>query len=200
MYRMFVRPQGPAGEAGARLMGRTGGPLAREAVDLLAIDGPHARVVEIGFGPGVGLAALVRRVPRGHVTGVDPSAVMHRHAARRNAEAVRQRRLTLVRAEAAHLPFADDSFDAALMIDNLHFWPDPHAGLVELRRVLVAGGRVVCAFSPPSGGPPAQVTSLFAGAGYAEITTVTNATGFLLAARAAPAAWLDLAGGIYPDG
>ncbi len=69
-----------------------------------------------------------------------------------------------------------------MMIDNLHFWPDPLAGLTELQRVLRRGARVVCAFTPPSGGPPRGIKDLFDRAGYAEIATHRRGPGFLLSA------------------
>jgi SAM-dependent methyltransferase len=40
-----------------------------------------------------------------------------------------------VAATAEQLPFADASFDAAMAVATVHHWPDPLAGLRELRRV-----------------------------------------------------------------
>ena len=40
-----------------------------------------------------------------------------------------------VRGVAAALPFPDASFDATLAVLTLHHWPDPPAGLAEMRRV-----------------------------------------------------------------
>jgi SAM-dependent methyltransferase len=40
-----------------------------------------------------------------------------------------------VAAVAEHLPFATDSFDAAMAIATVHHWQDPVAGLREMRRV-----------------------------------------------------------------
>lgn len=42
-----------------------------------------------------------------------------------------------VRAVAGALPFADGCFDAAMALLTVHHWPDPIAGLRELRRVTV---------------------------------------------------------------
>jgi len=61
------------------------------------------------------------------VTAVEPSAVMR---AQRPAGAA-----PCVAADAEHLPFADQSFDAAMAVSTLHHWPDPVAGLREMRRV-----------------------------------------------------------------
>lgn len=61
------------------------------------------------------------------VTAVEPSAVMR---AQRPPGAA-----PVVDAHAEHLPFADDSFDAAMAILSDHHWNDHDRGLAELRRV-----------------------------------------------------------------
>jgi SAM-dependent methyltransferase len=66
------------------------------------------------------------------VTAVEPSAAMR---AQRPAGSAR-----CVGAAAERLPFADQSFDAAMAVLSDHHWPDPIAGLREMRRV---AGRVV---------------------------------------------------------
>jgi SAM-dependent methyltransferase len=58
---------------------------------------------------------------------VEPSAVMR---AQRPADAA-----PCVAASALSLPFADQSFDAAFAVLSDHHWPDPIAGLREMRRV-----------------------------------------------------------------
>ncbi|MFJ8082997.1 methyltransferase domain-containing protein [Streptomyces sp. NPDC096205] len=61
------------------------------------------------------------------VTAVEPSAVMR---AQRPAGAA-----PCVAASAESLPFEDQSFDAAMAVSTVHHWPDPVAGLREMRRV-----------------------------------------------------------------
>ena len=46
---------------------------------------------------------------------------------------------------AEHLPFDDQSFDAAMAVSTVHHWQDPIAGLREMRRVARRG--VVFAFN-----------------------------------------------------
>src|ERR1700760_717490 len=71
-------------------------------VSLLAVR-PADRVLEIGFGPGLAVAALVR-AGAGHVYGIDHSGVMLRQASRRNAAAIRAGRVTLTEAAVDQLP------------------------------------------------------------------------------------------------
>jgi Methyltransferase domain len=61
------------------------------------------------------------------VTAVEPSAVMR---AQRPAGAAR-----CVAATADRLPFADQSFDAAMAFATVHHWQDPIAGVREMQRV-----------------------------------------------------------------
>ncbi len=61
------------------------------------------------------------------VTAVEPSALMR---AQRPAGAA-----PCVDATAESLPFEDQSFDAAMAVSTVHHWPDPIAGLREMRRV-----------------------------------------------------------------
>jgi SAM-dependent methyltransferase len=61
------------------------------------------------------------------VTAVEPSATMRAQRPTGLAPAVD--------AVAEHLPFADDSFDAAMAVFTVHQWPDLAAGLQEVRRV-----------------------------------------------------------------
>ena len=162
-------------------MARMGGSMAADAVHRLA---PMLsdEVIEIGFGPGVGLSTLSKAVPGGHVVGVDPSETMHRQATKRNADAIREGRISLVSGTVAALPFPDKSFDAGMAIDNLHFWPDPLAGLAQLQRVLKPAARFVCAFTPPSGGPPPDLIGLFGRAGYQDVEAHHGDSGYILTA------------------
>ncbi|WP_460960856.1 demethylmenaquinone methyltransferase [Parasphingorhabdus pacifica] len=66
----------------------------------------------------------------------------------------RDRGLPMVAADALHLPFADDSFDAATILFGLRNLADTVEGLREMARVVRPGGRlVVCEFSTPTWAP-----------------------------------------------
>jgi SAM-dependent methyltransferase len=77
------------------------------------------------------------------VIAVEPSAGMIRQRADGAAP--------VVRAEAAHLPFADGSFDAAMAVLTIHHWSERARGLAELARV--ARRRVVIVTHDPDAPP-----------------------------------------------
>lgn len=152
-------PRGAAGRVTAWEMAHrpSNRQRSRWVISLLDVQ-PADRVLEIGFGPGLAIAALAR-AGAGHVYGADHSGVMVRAAARRNAAAIRAGRVTLVRAAADQLPPAlDGPFDTILAINALAFWPAPAQRLAELRERLAPGGRVAVASQPRCPGATADTS------------------------------------------
>ncbi|MEU4573153.1 class I SAM-dependent methyltransferase [Nonomuraea sp. ATR24] len=130
----------------------------RWAVSLLDVR-PTDRVLEIGFGPGIAIAELARRATHGQVFGVDHSLTMVRQAARRNAAAVRARRVRLTQASVERLPSFGDPLDAVLAVNSAGFWPNPVERLAELRRLLRPGGRIALVSQPRSPGANRDTTA-----------------------------------------
>ena len=93
----------------------------RIAAQVWAALGDARTVLNVGAGTGS------YEPPGRDVTAVEPSAVMR---AQRPEGAA-----PCVAAAAESLPFADQSFDAAMALATLHHWQDPIAGLREMRRV-----------------------------------------------------------------
>jgi SAM-dependent methyltransferase len=91
-------------------------------------------VVDIGAGTGEFGAALVARLPRLHYVGIDVSPVAVEAARRLGRPGL------FVAADAEELPFADDSFDAAVSLYALEHFIDPQRVLEEMARVVRPGG------------------------------------------------------------
>jgi ubiquinone/menaquinone biosynthesis C-methylase UbiE len=128
---------------------------------------PHDRVLEIGFGPGVGIELLASLLSSGRVAGVDDSEEMVEQARVRNAEAIKTGRVELRRGSVETLPFEHETFDKALAINSMQVWLDAVAGLREIRRVMKPGGRVALGFTHHSGQPKEGLTDVLTAAGFA---------------------------------
>jgi ubiquinone/menaquinone biosynthesis C-methylase UbiE len=100
-------------------------------------------LLDVGCGTALLLDALRGwGMTPGRYVGADPSPEMLRLAAARIGDGVRA---AAVCAPAEALPFGDRAFDTVVSISSLHYWPDPKAGLREMRRVLRPGGRIIVA-------------------------------------------------------
>src|SRR5262250_2829427 len=175
-------PRGAAGRVTAWEMAHrpSNRQRSRWVASLLGVQ-PADRVLEIGFGPGLAVAALAR-AGAGQVYGIDHSGVMLRQASRRNAAAIRAGRVTLIRASVDQIPPAlDGPFDVILAVNSLGFWPAPARRLAELRRRLAPGGRMAIASQPRCPGATAHtsrsaardIEDLLTGAGFTHLSTQT---------------------------
>ena len=132
-----------AADAYDRFMGRYSVPLAPLFADFAGAEG---RVLDVGCGPGALTAELVQRLSEDAVSAVDPSQPF--------VDAVRERHpgVTVERAAAEELPFAEREFDAALAQLVVHFMTNPVAGLREMARVTRDGGVVAATVWDHGGG------------------------------------------------
>ncbi|MGO1978970.1 class I SAM-dependent methyltransferase [Brachybacterium tyrofermentans] len=110
-----------------------------ESLDVEAGD----TVLDLAAGTGTSTTAIARTGAQ--VVAADFSLGMMAEGRRRGAP------VPFVGADAQHLPFGDDSFDAAVISFGLRNVHEPKLALAEMARVVKPGGRVVvCEFSTPS--------------------------------------------------
>ncbi len=105
---------------------------------LLASLAPGQRLLDVGCGPGTITADLAGRVAPGPVLGIDRSDEVVATASELAGPGAPN--LTFAVGDVYHLDQDDGTFDVAHAHQVLQHLADPVAALVELRRVLRAGG------------------------------------------------------------
>lgn len=102
------------------------------------------RVLDIGFGGGLAVRALLQASDTVIVDAVDASQHMIRVACETFADDIRSARLRLQRVEvgAESLAFPEATFDSVVTVCTLPFWNDIPATLAEIRRLLRPGGNL----------------------------------------------------------
>jgi SAM-dependent methyltransferase len=151
LVSQFHRPHGLVGKLAGFVLANRKSNLERNdwTVRLLDIQ-PADRVLELGFGPGVSIAAASRLAHEGIVVGIDHSETMLRMASRRNAAAIEAGRVRLIEASLDQLPAFeepfdepfDNPFDKVFGVNALQFSDDPVAVLCALRERMCAGGLI----------------------------------------------------------
>lgn len=147
MASQLARPRGWVGRWAAAVMNRSNAAMSLWALEKLQIQ-PDEHVLELGFGGGPALEALLARAHR--VEGLDQSRTMVLRALSRHADAVKRNKLFLGEGDLMDLPHADGAFHAVLSVNTVYFWPDADQGARELLRVLRPAGRLVLGLRPGS--------------------------------------------------
>lgn len=98
---------------------------------------PGERVLDIGCGTGVLLAAMGNRFPEVILAGIDPTQEMLDIARKRLSKKVH-----ITRSWAEKLPFSDAQFEVIVSCNMFHYIREPLVALKEMKRVLRPGGSV----------------------------------------------------------
>ncbi len=160
----FREPRGALGVLAGRFMARRSSNQKRSAwtVDLLDLQ-PGDRVLELGYGPGIGVEAVMRRLQSGVLVGVDHSETMRKMALARVRDLDGQVRPDLRIGDAQALPEDIGAFDKIFSCNVWLFWKDPVAVFEQLRPHLAADGTLAVTHMP-RGGQATRDTSLNVGA------------------------------------
>lgn len=143
-YEQMSRPHGRRAAWAARWMNVGNQIINRQAVHRLGAQ-PGERVLEAGFGGGMGLRLLLAAGVS--VVGIDPSPAMIGYCSDRFSADVTSGRLRMMAGTAEGLPLKDNSVDGAIAVNTIYFWDDPGRGMSEICRVLRPGRRLVVATS-----------------------------------------------------
>lgn len=109
------------------------------------VDREPERILDLGTGTGEAALFLAREYPRASVRGVDLSAEMIREA-QAKVGLDPEGRIAFRIADAARLPYDDDSFDLVTQVNMPPFF-------AEIERILRPGGHVIVAASLGSATP-----------------------------------------------
>jgi demethylmenaquinone methyltransferase/2-methoxy-6-polyprenyl-1,4-benzoquinol methylase len=108
-----------------------------EALELLGIEAGD-RVLDVGCGTGFATEGLLRYTDDVH--GLDQSVHQLEKAFGKFGK---RDRVRFYRGDAERLPFRDDAFDALWSSGSIEYWPNPVDALVEFRRVVKPGEKVL---------------------------------------------------------
>ncbi len=151
------------------------------------------RILDVATGTGdVALAAL-RLKPR-EVVGVDIADRMLEIAQKKIIQKSIQNRISFVLGSAEQLPFAPDSFDAAIVAFGVRNFANLNAGLSMIQRVLRPGGAlVVLEFSQPTARPVRSLYQMYS-------RQILPRIGSALSGVTGPYKYLPDSIGVFPSG
>jgi len=101
----------------------------------------HPLILDLGAGPGLLSAEILKQIPEATVVGIDPLETMLSFA-REHAKQT-DHKFIGVQGVSERIPFKDNSVDGITSRFSLPYWPQPEESFREMHRVLKPGGIVV---------------------------------------------------------
>ena len=98
-------------------MGWLNADMEKVAVEQLNLTGTE-KVLELGFGSGIGLKYLASKIPSENVAGVEPSSAMRTQAAAR-LSSIGRSAVQIREGSSANIPWPPESFDAVVSVNNV---------------------------------------------------------------------------------
>lgn len=163
LVSQFGNPHGLLGRIAGAIMAVR--PSNRErnlwVVSLLDIQ-PEDLVLEIGFGPGIAVAAAAAKIAAGLVVGIDHSPLMVANATARNRDAIASRKVQLIESTVDAVSSLHGRFDKVFAVNSFGFWPEREKKLHRIREAMSPGGLLAIATQPRARGAT-DGTAVFAG-------------------------------------
>ncbi|MCP3029267.1 class I SAM-dependent methyltransferase [Halobacillus sp. A5] len=179
----FKKPKGWLGKAVGRFMEFENDELIQWTQSFLQIEEDDT-VMEIGFGPGSGLALIADNSPGTALIGIDPSESMVEMTLRKLQKISREQQILLIHGPAQVIKRFDVKLDKVYAINNITFWEAPVDTLTFLHSCMNKGGRIALTLCPHEEGATndttevlgGQLTSLLKKAGFIQIETFIKPT------------------------
>jgi len=146
--RLLSKPEGELGVAIGRTMNENNAQVIEAAYRRLGVQAGDS-VLEIGFGNGQTLPILMRQADGLFYAGLDISETMVSEALNFNRALIDTGQATFYLGSGETIPCPTASFDRAVAVNVVYFWPDPVRVLSEIHRVLRPDGVSIIAGTDP---------------------------------------------------
>lgn len=145
--RQFENPKGVIGKLVGMIMTYNNNERSNWAVSLMNVK-PDDTILEIGFGPGITIKEISKKIVSGLITGVDWSEVMLQQAAKKNQASMKKGRVKLEQKDVVDLQYSGNNFDKIIAINTNFFWEDQVEVYKKLKEYLKSQGKIYIVFQP----------------------------------------------------
>jgi ubiquinone/menaquinone biosynthesis C-methylase UbiE len=145
--KQFEKPEGFLGMIAGKLMATFGAEKNKWTLSLLNLK-KDDNVLEIGFGPGIGIELASKIVQEGKIIGIDYSEKMLEQAQKRNKNAIKRGLVELIQADVQNFPSFNLLFDKVFSINSIIFWKEPVKTLKDIRQVIKKNAVIAITVQP----------------------------------------------------
>ena len=101
---------------------------------------PHDKIVEIGYGPGIGIQMISKLCPTCTIHGIDFSRLMYKKAGNYNKPYVDEGRVQLHYGDFLKTSDLDEDYDKVFCLNVVYFWSELNSPFKKVCSLLKQGG------------------------------------------------------------
>lgn len=147
IIKQFGNPNGMLGNFVGWLMAIKNTKRIKWAIELLDVQ-PNDNILEVGFGPGVAIKLMSKKIKTGKIVGVDRSELMVNKAKIRNKKELLENKVDLIKARTIPSEKYSILFDKVLAINVSLFWGEPEKEMCFIKSFLKPGGFLQIVLQP----------------------------------------------------
>jgi ubiquinone/menaquinone biosynthesis C-methylase UbiE len=102
---------------------------------------PGDHILEIGYGPGLGIYQVARSVPGCRVSGIDFSELMYQKASVKNKKYIEKGNVHLMHGDILTIEPGKDKFDKIFCVNVIYFWNDLNLAFTKIINMLGKEGK-----------------------------------------------------------
>jgi cyclopropane fatty-acyl-phospholipid synthase-like methyltransferase len=101
---------------------------------------PHNKLLEIGYGPGIGLHIIAEQCATCTIEGIDFSKLMYKRASKYNQQYIDAGRMHLQHGDFLTTPVAQTDYDKIFCLNVVYFWNELRTPFKKVFSLLKNGG------------------------------------------------------------
>jgi cyclopropane fatty-acyl-phospholipid synthase-like methyltransferase len=135
----FKKPSGPFGIFSSNIMIKGNKGKYEKLIEDLDLQ-PGDKLLEIGYGPGVGINTIAKRCISCIIHGIDFSKLMYRRASKYNKQYIDNNTMVLQYGDFLKTPVVSNEYDKIFCLNVVYFWNELHEPFKKVLSLLKPAG------------------------------------------------------------
>jgi SAM-dependent methyltransferase len=135
----FKKPSGFLGRIISSIMIKGNRPAIENLIKGLNIK-QEEKILEIGYGPGIGIKLIAENCDSCKIVGIDFSELMFKRAAKRNKQFIQNGKVELLFGDFLEKEIVPGNFDKIYCVNVVYFWDNLQKPFEKIKALLKQGG------------------------------------------------------------